>query len=111
MHVGAVSFTDSRYGKPNKTVHLSNVACNGSELALTDCDAAILPPENGRNVALLVDVAGVSCQAMVPSSTTDPNSSASSGVLKEHGVTAGLTIVSVLLVITVFLVIRYFWVV
>ena len=33
--IDSISFSDSRYGKPNKTVHLSNVVCSGSENSLT----------------------------------------------------------------------------
>ena len=55
----AIAFTDSRYGKPNKTVHLSNVACDGSEYTLDQCDAS---PGEGREVYKYIDVAGISCK-------------------------------------------------
>lgn len=109
--IGARSFSDSRYGKPNKTVLLSNVACNGSESRLDECDAAVLSPDGaGKGIVLVVDIAGVSCKTAIPtmvepSNVTDVGMKSNSS--KEHGVIAGLVMVSLLGMITAGIVIRY----
>ena len=61
---------------------MSNVACNGSESALAKCDAAHIPPDEGREVYMHVNVAGVSCSEIPPSATTSgiPPSATTSGI-------------------------------
>ncbi len=105
--IGATGFTDSHYGKPDKTAHLSNVACNGSEATLSECDAAFVPFDIRKNVVSLVDVVGVSCMstgASRPTGTSD--TSEMSQASNDQGVTAGIAVVSVLLIIIVIIVIR-----
>ena len=61
---------------------MSNVACNGSESALAKCDAAHILPDEGREVYMHVNVAGVSCSEIPPSATTSgiPPSATTSGI-------------------------------
>ena len=63
---GAVSYRDSHFGKPNKTIHASGVTCAGDEQTLTDCTLTTYPLEQGKMMASSVDVAGVSCQVYSP---------------------------------------------
>ena len=70
--IGAVSFTDSHYGKPNKTVHLSNVDCSGLEDSLKECDASHIPPDKGSDLFHFVDVVGMSCKKQEPSISYNP---------------------------------------
>ena len=64
---------------------MSNVACNGSESALTKCDAAHIPPDEGRDLIMHVNVAGVSCSEIPPSATT-------SGTPTTSGISSSATI-------------------
>ena len=59
---------------------MSNVACNGSESALMKCDAAHIPPDEGREVYMHVNVAGVSCSEIPPSDTSEIPPSATSEI-------------------------------
>ena len=57
---------NSYYGKPNRTLHLTNVVCTGLEDRLINCSYSILPIEVGKNTVKSVDVAGVSCHPSPP---------------------------------------------
>ena len=63
---GSISVTDSSYGKPNRTVHLGNVDCTGSEESIKDCKITKIPHEGGIHLYKLIQVAGVSCLAVKP---------------------------------------------
>ena len=119
---GAVSFTDSRYGTPNKTVHLSNVDCSGLEDSLKECDASHIPPDEGGDLFQFVDVAGVSCSTdqIKPSVTPAANQTKPSVLVTSaasektdqrsmtdevRNMTIGLTIIVILFVITVVVVV------
>ena len=52
----------SAYGKPNLTVHLSNVYCTGSEQNIVQCMYTSLSLEDGKVLFEQVEVSGVSCQ-------------------------------------------------
>ena len=74
---------NSQYGKPNKTVHLSNVNCYGAESSLRDCSAYKKSINNGNGYS----VAGISCPPIPytsPSMSLEPTvaevSKESSGV-------------------------------
>ena len=60
----------SGYGKPNKTIHLTNVQCTGSEESIKDCTQEIYSLEEGIKKHGTVDVAGVKCYA--PSGCVSP---------------------------------------
>ena len=57
------AYTDSRFGKPNVTVHLSSLNCDGTESNLTSCEVALIPPDEGIGLLALVDVVGIKCIA------------------------------------------------
>ena len=65
----SVSVIDSSYGKPNRTVHLGNVDCTGSEETIEDCKITKIPHEGGMHLHKLIQVAGVSCLVVKPSSS------------------------------------------
>ena len=65
--IGGDAVTGSLYGKPNRTIQLSNVRCTGSESSLDACDTTLLTPEEGRNLFPHVNVAGVKCLSNVTS--------------------------------------------
>lgn len=65
--IGGDPVTGSAYGKPNRTIQLSNVMCSGSESSLDGCDSTLLTPEEGRNLFSHVNVAGVKCLSNVTS--------------------------------------------
>ena len=66
---GTSFFTDvqavngSRYGKPRKPVHLSNVHCTGREQQLLACEHFEFPTlDDKKDILSHVDVAGILCQ-------------------------------------------------
>ena len=62
LHAGVQAVLNSFYGKPDRTLHLSTVACTGSENKLVECSFQLLPLEDGKSIVKNVDVAGVSCK-------------------------------------------------
>lgn len=71
---GTIPQIGSYYGKPNLTIHYSNVACVGSEQRVVDCSKQILPLQTGKDMLSQTDVAGVKCYTpdqCVPPSVTD----------------------------------------
>lgn len=94
------------YGKPKKTVHLSNVNCRGSEKLLSDCGAYKVALNNGDGY----NVAGVSCPpipytsvSMVPVTTMPPVTEKAQSVSTNtlfalsgiFGICAGLAVLAV----------------
>lgn len=65
-----MAVNNSQYGKPNKTVQLSNVGCNGTEDKLDNCDGSHVPPDEGRGLYLLINAAGVNCYGKTNTTTT-----------------------------------------
>ena len=59
---------DSRFGKPSKFVHLSNVLCSGQETKLADCTIESFSLQDSTKIVDHINVAGVVC--VVQSSTT-----------------------------------------
>lgn len=53
--------TGSFYGKPNKTIHLKDVACIGDEDDLSQCTKTQLYLTAGKNILNITEVAGVDC--------------------------------------------------
>lgn len=100
--LGAQATLSSSFGKPNKTVQLSNVGCNGTEARVDDCDGEHVPPSDGRQLYLIVDVAGVTC---VENATTAPNPTTGntdrSTSVGGSGPLIGMAIVIVLLIVAV----------
>ena len=58
---GATALHGSPYGKANKTIHLTNVNCVGSEERIDDCTKTTVPLYDGKTIYASVDVAGVRC--------------------------------------------------
>ena len=76
-HCSGVEFyTNSSFGKPNRSVLLTEVQCSGSEVNLINCSSNELSYENGSELVMQVDVAGVSCNlltSIIPSTTQTPS--------------------------------------
>ena len=66
ISAGAEAKIGSFYGKPNKTVHLTNIYCTGAELSLGDCTYYKLPISRPDAYS----VAGVNCSLPPPVLTT-----------------------------------------
>ena len=92
--IGGDAITGSVYGKPNRTIQLSNVACAGSEASLDICSSTLLTPDEGRDLFPRVNVAGVKC---FPNVTTD----ALSQVVSKNNAVIGLAVVGVLLAVSI----------
>ena len=75
-HCSGVEFyTNSSFGKPNRSVLLTEVQCSGSEVNLINCSSNELSYENGSELIMQADVAGVSCNflsSILPSTTQMP---------------------------------------
>ena len=59
--IGTVVQYGSYYGKPNKTIHLTQVFCDGSEDRLDDCTVTTLSLQEGKSMLPLANAAGVKC--------------------------------------------------
>ena len=99
--VVATPLTGSYYGKPNRTIQLSNTGCNGTEMKLDDCDATILSPQDGLAQFNSVNVAGVNCGASTTSATTEK----SSAIEGRTHLLAALVVVVVLLIVAVLVIV------
>lgn len=97
--IGGDAVVGSVYGKPNRTILLSNVACTGSESAIDVCDSLELSPDEGRDLFPRVNVAGVKCFQDV---TTDPLSQ----VVSQNTAVIGLGIVGGLLTVSILVMLR-----
>ena len=51
----------SHYGKPNKTIHIANVACLGTEDKLAQCSFDTLSLSQGKKMLSSTNIAGVKC--------------------------------------------------
>lgn len=60
----------SFFGKPAKTIHLSNVQCSGDESSIHKCSKTIYSLENGKEQLVKTEVAGVICY--VPNDCVSP---------------------------------------
>ena len=70
----AQEFTKSKYGKPRKPVHWSNVHCNGDEQQISLCEHHAFSPLDYKKFVLgLIDVAGVKCLLTITETPTSMN--------------------------------------
>ena len=86
---GTVSHIGSFFGKPDKTVHLSNIQCMGDEENINECTKTVFSLEEGKNKLKTVQVAGVECY--VPNECMPPPAGGSdcvNGNLRLTGVNA-----------------------
>ena len=58
---------DSMYGKPNRTVHFTEMACTGTEQTISQCSRTSYSLDEGRAAISSVEVAGVQCPTYNPS--------------------------------------------
>ena len=58
--IESVSVSGSQYGRPNRSISLINVNCDGSELRLDDC-GAFRVTQGSDDIFQLFNVAGVQC--------------------------------------------------
>ena len=86
--IGVVSYGDSHFGKPNKTIQASDVTCLGDEKALTECSLTTYELETGKQMLDNVEVVGVSCQVPKPCASGTASCTFSSSV----GVPSQITI-------------------
>ena len=59
--IDAQEFTKSKYGKPRKPVHWSNVHCNGDEQQIISCVHHPFSPSEKKSLLSHINVAGVKC--------------------------------------------------
>ena len=64
INAGAVTLDGATLAKPNKTIHLGNVVCLGTEESLSDCSATSYSLEQGKDLLDQVNVAGVACSIL-----------------------------------------------
>ena len=70
----AQELTKSKYGKPRKPVHWSNVHCNGDEHQISLCEHHAFSPLDYKKYLLgLIDVAGVKCLLTTTETPTSMN--------------------------------------
>ncbi len=65
-YIGSQAVLDSEYGRPNKTIHLSNVNCDGTELNIDECTKSVIALVDGKTVYKNNAVAGVDCMPEPP---------------------------------------------
>lgn len=78
--------TGSHYGKETLTIHMTNVACDGTEDGLGQCSFDTLSLSQGKSMLASTDVAGVKCY--VPDQCPAPptgGSSCTNGALRLTG--------------------------
>ena len=71
--LGTQSVTGSHFGKPNLRLHLSNVACLGTEDSIGQCNYNTYSLSQGKTQLATTDVAGVKCY--IPANCVAPPSS------------------------------------
>ena len=70
LFIDAISQYGSFYGKPNKTVHYTNVHCTGAEDSMEECTKTIISLVDGTTIYKNVSVVGVDC---FPEAPTEPS--------------------------------------
>ena len=75
-----MSYGDSHFGKPNKTIQASDVTCLGDEKALTECSLTTYELETGKHLSDNVEVVGVACQVSKPCASGTASCTSSGGV-------------------------------
>lgn len=62
----AIARYDSYYGRPNKTVHLLNVGCDGTEDSIGECSKTAVTLNAGKSLYANASAAGLDCQPEPP---------------------------------------------
>lgn len=96
-----MAVNNSQYGKPNKTVQLSNVGCNGTEDKLDNCDGSHVPPDEGRGLYLLINAAGVNCYGKpnTTTTTTERSIGGSASAVVGIGVAGAFLAIAIVLIV------------
>ena len=84
-YTDAQAYLGSKYGKPNKTLLLSEVQCGGDEVQLDQCAYNFHSLSEGKALIQEVEVAGVAClpYGCLPSSVS--GTECTNGDLRVHG--------------------------
>ena len=85
-----MSYVNSHFGKPNKTIQASSITCFGDEQTLTECTMTTYELETGKALLEHVDVVGVSCtpNPCLESPSTAPACSISGSIRLTGGTTS-----------------------
>ena len=67
MSIDVAALVGSHFGRPNDTVHLTNVGCFGDEVSLSACGFTRLDIGDAQ---LYQTVAGITCRASIFSTTS-----------------------------------------
>ena len=67
--VDVVSFLDSSYERPSRTVHLTNVMCSGNEESINACTKTLIPLAVGKTTYRNSSVVAIDCS---PEPPTEP---------------------------------------
>ena len=62
----AIARYDSYYGRPNKTVHLLNIGCDGTEDSIEECSKTAVSLNDGKTLYANASAAGLDCQPEPP---------------------------------------------
>ncbi|XP_011409971.1 PREDICTED: scavenger receptor cysteine-rich domain superfamily protein-like [Amphimedon queenslandica] len=62
----AIARYDNYYGRPNKTVHLLNVGCDGTEDSISECSKTAVTLNAGKTLYANASAAGLDCQPEPP---------------------------------------------
>ena len=62
----ATAVYNSQYGRPNKTIHLVNVNCQGTEGSIEECTKTAISLTEGKTIYKNHSVAGVDCHPEPP---------------------------------------------
>ena len=87
LNPAAVSKLGSFYGRSNKTVHYTNVHCQGGEDTIDFCTKQVVPLSDGRLIYLNATVVGVDCIYEAP--THPPCIEVNITALESDGCTEG----------------------
>ena len=63
--IGHQSLYNSTFGKPNRTIYLTNVHCTGDEDELDDCNKYKNTFDSGKLILPYVEVISVHCQGII----------------------------------------------
>ena len=81
---------------------MSNVDCSGLEDSLKECDASHIPPDEGSDVLIHVDVVGVSCKTQEASISYNPTPLIVDNTRQiNSGTIVGLVLLTVILIASV----------
>lgn len=63
---GAQAVTDGSFGRPNKTIHLTKMGCDGTEPTLDECTKTVIALTEGKTTYKTKTAAGVDCAPEPP---------------------------------------------